>query len=310
MSKQGDFMDGIESGRSPGGEPAPGDGLSPPHTYEPEVFLPQELEPGMLEPVDLEPEADARGAVTSPAYPPAYGLQPYDPSASAVSRVQTGGSMDYSDTPVHGDPRDIRTTSLPASTERNWMGIAAIVSALVGLALVGMVLGWQGIVAAREGRATNGRTARVGVVLSVVSLLVLVGVGVVAMGTGSGKGASPTEWATLAIGECVNQVPGGTSSAPVLLPQKVSCQESHWGQVYFKATATGDAYPGGAELGQQANVCVSEMATRNLDPANIADAYPTVIVPTEESWAEKDRAIVCVVSNAAGSITGSWAVES
>ncbi len=262
----------------------------------------------MLEPVDLEMEADAQGSVPSPSGPPLYGSPPYDSPTHTASSFQVLESLGYPDTPLDGDPRDIHTTRLPASTERNWMGIASIVSALLGLALVGLVFGWQGIVAAREGRATNGRTARAGVILSIVSLLVVIGVGVVAMVTASGKGTSPTKWATLNIGECVNQVPGSSSGVAVLLPQTASCQDSHWGQVYFKANATGDAYPGGAELGQQANVCVSEMALGNLDPAHFADGFPTVIVPTEESWTAKDRAIVCVVSNEAGSITGSWVV--
>ncbi len=286
-----------------------------PQSFEPQSFEPQSFESGVFEPADLETRAAAQGAPGGHTYPPTYGSQPYgsQPYGSpphTASGYQTPEPAGYMASRVYEAPSAAQGNWSPASTERNWMGIASIILGLLGGGVIGVVLGWLGVVAAREGRATNGRTARAGVILNIVAMVVLVGVAIVAMDMASSRGSSQNAWSSLAVGNCVNQSPGAKNNSQVTMPKRVSCQDAHWGQVYFKATATGDAYPGGSALTKQANVCVSKMAIANVDPVHFADVYPTIIVPTEESWAARDRTIVCVLSNAENSVTGSWVVGS
>ncbi|WP_061961228.1 DUF4190 domain-containing protein [Demequina flava] len=65
----------------------------------------------------------------------------------------------------------------PVSSERNWMGVTAFVTALLALSPVAIILGHLGLRAAKNGKATNRSFALAGTILGWVAL-VATGVGV------------------------------------------------------------------------------------------------------------------------------------
>ena len=307
-------MTDFQHGASPNGSPSPGSPVRPGQSFEPQSFAPQASRQEWTRGEAVAEETFARAAYPpaqapwgnqpQAAYPPAqapWGNQPQAASPSPLAPWDNPAPRPFS------APYAPSASWSPASTERNWMGVTSIVLACLGGGLLGIVLGRLGVVAARKGRATNARLASWGLILNVVVPLVIVGV-FLAVG-GASKDTNGSQWEAVAVGDCLappaakGEGPGGF--APVV----VACGGQHWSQVYFKGTLTGGAYPGGAALTQQAKeMCASSEALAHLDRAHIADAYPTIVVPTKESWAANDRWAVCLVSDADGSIDGSWVV--
>jgi len=312
------------NGTPPNGTPAWGQGEPPPQS--------QSFEP---EPVagptfDRVPDPPAYGAPSQEQTfdrvpdPPAHGVagqqqsnfqqsnyhQPnYHQPNYQQSGPQSPAPWEYVAPRIASAPYVPPVTWSPASTARNWMGIVSIVFAVLGGGLVGVIFGWRGVVAAREGRATNGAMARWGVILNVAGPLVITGVFFAVMDRGTSEGSSRSQWVALAVGDCLAPSDETSDGAGVFEPVPAACEGQHWSQVYFKGVLTEGAYPGSAALGEQSRtVCVSEEALIRLDRARLAHLYPTVIVPTKETWAAGDRAVVCLASDVDGSIDGSWVV--
>lgn len=65
----------------------------------------------------------------------------------------------------------------PPDDSRDWVGVVALVTGLVGLGVVALVAGALGLRAVRQGRATNRGVAVAGLVLGAIGTLVGVGVG-------------------------------------------------------------------------------------------------------------------------------------
>jgi len=330
-------MGDFEHGTPPSGRPAWGQGSPPPQTFEPEPVAEQTFDrvpyspaygaPAQEETFDRVPELSAhefagqqQPSYQQPSYQqPSYQQPSYhQPSYHQPSYQQPSYQQSGPQSPAPWDYVAPRTASAqyvppvnwsPASTARNWLGIVSIVFAVLGGGLVGVIFGWRGVVAAREGRATNGAMARWGVILNVAVPLVIAGVFFGVIDRGTSDGSSRSQWEALAVGDCLAPSDQTRDGARVFEPVPTGCEGQHWSQVYFKGVLTEDASPGSAALGEQLRTaCVSKEALIHLDRTRIPDVYPTIIVPTKDSWAAGDRSVVCLVSDVDGSISGSWVV--
>ena len=265
------------------------------------MYQPQVFEPQVFEPAGAEPRVTAPETFATVPYPPVQGRPGCQPEAF-------GG---YAASRDYGAPHATPVNWAPASRERNWMAVISIVLACLGGGFVGFLFGWFGRVAAREGRATNGRLARTGMILNGVVPFVLTGVALAYINLASGGSSGQSSWADGAVGDCVAESQGVGANGAAWEPKTVACEGTHWAQVYFTATVAEGPYPGEpalANVGKEA--CVSAKALGRVDRAHIADMFPIVIVPTEESWAAKDRTIICLASDVDNSIVGSWVTGS
>jgi len=201
-----------------------------------------------------------------------------------------------------------------ATTQRNWMGITSLVLGLLGGGVLGAVLGGLGIAGARRGTATNRTIAVWGLVLNIAFPVLIFGGILLAGLVDSVVSKDRVSYGELPVGECVKQ-PGGWSdeAADLATDQvtRISCDETHWGQVYYRGRLTGNVYPGESAIQVEAeDLCYSYAAAANLDAAYIDEAYVSTFLPTRASWREADRTVTCFASNLSYDASGSWVVDS
>jgi hypothetical protein len=191
------------------------------------------------------------------------------------------------------------------------MGTLAFTVALVGAGPVGVVLAILGIRAANKGLATNRGLAITALVLNVAVTAIVIGI---VFNPGAVKGERVALDA-IAIGECVNKPANWVDEATQKIDYeyvfRIACDTAHWGEVYYRGTLRGPTYPGDDESARLAeDECYSEAALANLDPAHLNELYVGMILPSEESWQNLDRTVICFASNANNSALEAWVVDS
>lgn len=106
----------------------------------------------------------------APSYGPP-GLPPYNQQSGAPG-YGAGGVPPYGGPPAYGPGQ--------GDTSKDWMGVAALVLGIIGFccgpaALAGLVFGILGTQAAANGQATNGGTAKAGLIVSIVAVVLVAG---------------------------------------------------------------------------------------------------------------------------------------
>lgn len=69
----------------------------------------------------------------------------------------------------------------PRGDEKNWMGIAALITGVVGMGLVALILGILGVKAAKRGQADNRALSIAGIVLGIIEIVAAIAVVVVVL---------------------------------------------------------------------------------------------------------------------------------
>lgn len=250
----------------------------------------------------------------APAAPPAPVAAP-SPSAPAAPAPAPSSGSPTGDTGWHehqAPPPPPAPRYGPApSTERNWMGILAMILAILTVTLPALVLAGMGLNAASQGRATNRGLALSALIVAIVWPIVLIG-SVVAIGSafdGAGEQRSTQE---LYLGECIRQ-PSGWSDEGGELPSAyvrvVGCDEEHWAQVVHVGYLTGfGAYPADDELWASADdICYADQVVDRIEPWALNRVYITYLVPSLDGWNGGDRKVTCMVADTRDSdITVSW----
>lgn len=108
----------------------------------------------------------------------------------------------------------------------------------------------------------------------------------------------------LALGTCANEVPAGdTASADPVTWTTVACDEPHHVEVFGAWTAGGpwEPYPGDGALGLEADEgCAAEFEGYvGLEEVDSRLTY-VVSVPSEASWRDGDRQVICVLIDLEG----------
>jgi hypothetical protein len=123
--------------------------------------------------------------------------------------------------------------------------------------------------------------------------------------TGTSDGGDTTDVFTIKVGDCLNDggATGEVSEVPV-----VDCAEAHDSEAYASIIMDDGAFPGDTAVEDQA---VSECTTEfdsfvglDYQSSTLDFAY---YYPTEASWGNGDREILCRIVDPAGKVTGSLA---
>ncbi|BBY17994.1 septum formation family protein [Mycolicibacterium litorale] len=95
------------------------------------------------------------------------------------------------------------------------------------------------------------------------------------------------------LGDCLSEIPDGTR---VLTVKTVSCDEPHAGEVFAVLMMPDGDFPGADAVTEYSNRCGPELAS--YSPAAVTDdsVQLYVLYPTEETWADGDRAVTCVAT--------------
>jgi hypothetical protein len=192
------------------------------------------------------------------------------------------------------------------------MGVASLVLSIVGMWLLGLIFGILGINAANKGRANNRTMSIWGVAVSVTWAIGMV-VAVVVVGFTVGSiAANHVPFSGLAVGDCIQEPAGwvdGGSNLRTPDATRVSCDKQHWGQVYYLDVIGGTSYPGDAAVRASVeDMCYSDAAAANIDPAHLDQVAVFYILPTAESWVHGNRYVVCLASDAEHTLKESWVV--
>ncbi len=150
-------------------------------------------------------------------------------------------------------------------------------------------------------------------VASVVTGLALAGsvlTGCSLLGTGVTPVAStpdPTAGAsigafTIAVGDCINPGAAGAAAANVL---KIDCAVPHESEAYASIVMTDAAFPGDQAVADKANAgCSTEFKKFvGIDYSKSALSY-NYYFPTEATWGQGDREILCLVLDKKTKTTG------
>lgn len=121
--------------------------------------------------------------------------------------------------------------------------------------------------------------------------------------TDTGDGGDTVDVFTIAVGDCLND--GGVEGEVSEVVQ-VDCAEEHDSEAYASIIMDDGDFPGDAAVEDQAITdCTTEFNSFvGLDyQASVLDfAY---YYPTEASWGNGDREILCLIVDPAGKVTGS-----
>lgn len=108
----------------------------------------------------------------------------------------------------------------------------------------------------------------------------------------------------LATGDCITDIPAG---ALVQLIPKTDCSQPHAGEAYAVLAMPDGEYPGQSTIDEWQNKCPAELESYAPDAMTDDSIGVFVLYPTAETWAQGDRAIVCIATTDAkrtGSIKG------
>jgi hypothetical protein len=120
--------------------------------------------------------------------------------------------------------------------------------------------------------------------------------------TGTGDGDT-TDVFTIKVGDCLND--GGTTGEVSEVPL-IDCAEPHDSEAFASIMMDDGDFPGDTAVSDQAIAdCTTEFNTfvgLDYQESTLDFAY---YYPTEESWANGDREILCLIVDPAGQVTGS-----
>jgi len=117
------------------------------------------------------------------------------------------------------------------------------------------------------------------------------------------EGNDSTDVFTLQVGDCLNDA---TATETVDTVPTVPCSEPHDSEIYASTIMSGDAYPGqDAVIAEADAACLDAFA--GFVGTSYADSlyYYSYYFPTEGSWNNGDREILCTIYDEAGKVTGS-----
>ena len=116
--------------------------------------------------------------------------------------------------------------------------------------------------------------------------------------------ASPGNVFSVAPGDCFDDPDTGVdevSDVPL-----VDCEEPHDNEVYAVVELDDGDYPGDdVVLSQAQDICLDAFASYVSEPYTTSELFATWIVPTERSWSDGDREVVCVLFDGDGPLEGS-----
>lgn len=107
----------------------------------------------------------------------------------------------------------------------------------------------------------------------------------------------------LVVGDCTGDIAEGGVLTEL---DAVPCTEPHEAEAYASIDMDEGDYPGDETVQAQADeACLAEFETFVGLPYDDSELFSTYLTPTEESWAEGDREILCFVYEEGGGTTGS-----
>lgn len=117
------------------------------------------------------------------------------------------------------------------------------------------------------------------------------------------EGDDTTDVFTIQVGDCLNDAEAAEEVETV---PTVPCEQSHDSEVYASVIIPEDEYPGQQAIFELADAeCLSEFEAFVGGDWDTSPYDFSYYFPTEGSWAEGDREILCVIFDPEGPVEGS-----
>jgi len=197
-----------------------------------------------------------------------------------------------------GSSYDPMPLAVQETTSRNWMGVVALITGIIGVSLAAIVLGILGLNAVKQGKATNRSMNVWGIVLGVVWLIISIAATVAFV-----IFVTDAATKTAAVGDCYLSTAIDDDdlldSTPVVIP----CSGLTTGEVYYIGAFDGTAMPTDDTFFEEAyTFCTSDAALANVDTDLAAEYYVESYVPNASSWDVDPHTVVCAVATEGGPV--------
>ena len=210
----------------------------------------------------------------------------------------------------------------PVGRETNGLAIASLVLGVVWIAWIGsllaIVFGHVALSQIRKDPSQEGKGLAIaglvlgyigGATLIIYALILLISLDVFSGGperdSETGERVEPTEVNVfdLRVGDCLD---GFTDDAEISTVRAVPCSEEHTDEVMAAIDLSAeDQFPGAEAVQERAEEACYEEFERFVgmpwDESQLDFGY---LAPTEESWADGDREILCTVGDPNRAVTG------
>jgi hypothetical protein len=94
-------------------------------------------------------------------------------------------------------------------------------------------------------------------------------------------------------GDCLKELP---DSGLVITVNTTACSEPHTGEIFSVMTMPDGDFPGTFAIEEYQHKCAPELADYSPEAAKDPDVGLFVLYPSEDSWAQGDRAVTCVAT--------------
>jgi len=229
--------------------------------------------------------------VTTPPGPPPYpppppgGYPPPPPPSGAYPPPPPPGAYPPPPPPNYQPPPGPYAPPTPGT---NWWAVISLIFGVIGGVLISVVCGIIGLNRAKQGQGGRGMAIAglvlsalwaVGIVILVAALLIF------------GKDTvSATE---VKSGDCLKELP---DSGLVITVNTASCSEPHTGEIFSVMKMPDGDFPGTFAIEEYQNKCAPELADYSPEAAQDPDVGLFVLYPSEDSWAQGDRAVTCIAT--------------
>mgnify|MGYP001764704712 CR=1 FL=1 len=106
---------------------------------------------------------------------------------------------------------------------------------------------------------------------------------------------------SIVVGDCVAKLETDSTRLLQLLP----CTAEHQWEAFHAGTLEGEDFPGAGGVQSQAEALCTEAVEPFLGLSAKKSKYELrFLTPSKESWAQSDRAVVCLIGAPSGGITG------
>ena len=236
----------------------------------------------------IQPVPEVPRPAASDAVPLDAGAQPI-PEPPPYPNPVAAAAASYDPQPLAGQQ----------DTSQNWMGIVALITAIIGMNVVAIVFAILGINAVKNGKANNKGLSIAAIIISVVYFLfglVLVLALVVFAAN------ADTSTSDAAVGKCYTSTVVGTELQDAS-PTYGECTDETNAQVYYIGEYSGSLEPDDPSFTDDLYaLCISDEAVAFVDEDIASEYYVEYYIGSDLAWTAGDREVVCSLYSETGPI--------
>lgn len=200
-----------------------------------------------------------------------------------------------------GFPPPVPYAPIPAeparTSERNWMGIVALIFGVLGGIVIAVIFGIWSLVSFKQGRANN-RGLAIGGLAAAGAWVLLIGIGVTALLLFQSE--DDVSFSEATVGDCFTSDVTSLENLEEMEEGYFSfstCTEDTNGLVYFITALPADVEYDAPNIGDSLwDACTTDAALADIDVDAAIDYYIEYYINHEQAWRLGDHEVICGLS--------------